>query len=261
MIPRRRPFDFVNLVGDGLIRGATVVLPSAEVLRLLPHGLELGEQDLTPRGTHPVLFFFQDMYRAHMTIPTLLPNMTYNEQIVGVPFCYVTSPLHRRGAAIPGPFFYMARLFLDDFVPTIGGLLWWGFAKKLATILVTEDRIAVLGRKGETVLSLDFQPVGEFRPLSALPHFERVRRIMDQPLVSQLPLARGPWFACSGFDKKWDVAEARPLTTVVRIDRSYVPGLPCGRFPAVGRSEGIDQSVLGSFQIRVPWRQGLPYPP
>jgi hypothetical protein len=66
----------------------------------------------------------------------------------------------------------------------------------------------------------------------------------------------GPFFACSNFDKKWDVALVRPLTTVVQIDRSFVSALPCGRFAA----QGIDRSSLGSYEVRTRWRQSLLYP-
>jgi hypothetical protein len=193
------------------------------------------------------------MIRAHMTVPTLLPNMTYHEQILGVPYTYVA-----QGGA--GPFFFMPNLWLDDFVPTLGGKLFWGFAKRMAKMVVTADTWAVLALTGDPVMSLDFEPTGEWRPVRGWPSFEPVRRIMSQPLVSAVPVAAGPWFVCSNFDKRWSDAEVRPLSTVVRIDQAFVAGLPCGRFPAEGRTEGIDASPLGSFQVKARWRQSLVYP-
>ena len=255
------PYNAINLVGNGVMRSATLSLPKADVLALLPYGLELGPQDLTAPDHHPVVLFFQEMIRAHMTIPTLLPNMTYHEQIVGIPFTYVT-----RGYPMScGPFFYMANLYLDEFLPTIGGRLGWGFAKQMASVTVTADRWAVSTREGDPLISLDFEETDAgYQPVDYYPNFERyyepVTGVMTQPLVSLVPAAVGPFFICSNFDKKWDEALVRPLRTAVHIDQSFVPALPCGRFPGDGYAAGIDASRTGSFEVKAHWRLGLPYP-
>ena len=44
------PFNVVNLYGSGCLRGVTVAMPTAQVQRLLPKGLELGPQSVTPPG-------------------------------------------------------------------------------------------------------------------------------------------------------------------------------------------------------------------
>lgn len=252
------PYTYVSLDGDALLRGVTLVLPSDVVLGLLPHGLELGDQSLTPPGTHPVILWFQTMLRAHMSIPTLLPNMTYLEHILGIPFAYVTrGPITAR---TPGPYLFMARLYLDNLLATVGGVLYWGFAKQMADLSVTRDAFTV-DRRGERLISLQFEAKGDYAPADRFPHFEPVRQIMTQPLVSQVPLALGPFFACSDFDRQVEEGKMRPLSTVVEIDEQFVAGLPCGRFPAHGRAPGIDVSPLGSYEIRCPWRQGLIYPP
>lgn len=253
------PFNHINLIGEGIMRGVTVVLPTAEVQNLLPHGLELGEQRLTPSGTHPILLFFYDMLRVHMSVPTLLPSMSYREHLVGVPHAYVApGPM---GSARSGPFFFIPRLYLDNYLPTLGGVLFWGFAKQMANITITQDRYAVSGTSGESLISLDLKPTGDSRPITHYASFEPIYHILCQPLVTQVPLAVGPWFAASMFDKKWSTAELQPLSTVVRIHQAFVPGLPCGRFPAEGCAAGIDQSPLGSFVLKTRWRSSLIHPP
>jgi hypothetical protein len=252
------PFNRINLVGNGVIRGTTLILPSALVLDLLPHGLSLGEQQMTPEGSHPVVLFFQDMYRGHLTIPNLLPNLTYYEMMVGIPFAYVTSGLPAPGTC--GPFFFMAQLFLTSFLATIGGKLGWGFAKELAAVTVDEGRYAVRSLDGDPLVSLGFEPTGGYRHVYDEPNFEPMRRVMSQPVISQVPAAIGPWFVASNFDKKWDCATLRPLSTVVHVTQAIVPGLPCGRFPVHGHAPGIDHSPLGSFELQARWRLTLPYP-
>ena len=183
--------------------------------------------------------------------------MTYQEHILGVPFAYVTrGRIERR---TPGPYLFMARLYLDNLLATLGGVLYWGFAKQLADLVVARDRFSI-ARRSERLISLQFQPCGDFAPPQSFPHFEAMRRIMSQPLVSQLPLALGPFFACSDFDRQVEDGEMRALTTVVEIEEQFVQGLPCGRFPAGERAPGIDTSALGSYEIRCPWRQSMIYP-
>ena len=258
------PYNAINLVGSGIMRVVTIALPRETVESLLPHGLELGRQDLTGPDEHPVVLHFQEMIRAHMTIPNLLPNLTYHEQVIGVPFTHVS-----RGLSGPrsGPFFYMPNLYLDDAIATLGGRFLWGFAKQMANARVTERSWAVHegGSDGESSISLDFEPtVEEFLPVNRYPHFESYCKaddgIMVQPLIGMLPAAMGPLFVCSNWDKKWDDAVVRPLSASVRIEKEIVPALPCGRFPAEGRAPGIDRSPIGAFELKARWRLGLIYP-
>ncbi|MFO0756797.1 MAG: acetoacetate decarboxylase family protein [Byssovorax sp.] len=252
------PYGSVSLDGDAILRGVTLALPSDTVRGMLPYGLDLGDQRLTPPGTHPVVLWFQIMLRAHMSVPTLLPSMTYLEHIFGVPFVYVTrGAIDRR---TPGPAFFMARLYLDSLLATAGGVLWWGFAKQMAEMRLTARRFSV-AQEGEPLISLDFEPRGPFRSLASFPRMAPIREIMRQPLVSQVPAAVGPFFAFSDFHRDVEGGEIRPLATVVQIDEQFLPGLPCGRFPAEMQAPGIDTSALGSYEIRSPWRQGLIYPP
>src|ERR1700686_3525245 len=90
------PFGFI---GDGITRGVTLVLPSSEVRALLPAGLELGDQDVPPEGTHPVILLFHGFSNCQFSIPTLVQSMNFHEQTAGVPFTYV-----RAGVGVPDTF-------------------------------------------------------------------------------------------------------------------------------------------------------------
>src|SRR5262249_11656390 len=124
----RNPFAVVNLNGNSTVRGVTLALPTERVRNFLPAGLELGPQDVTPRGTHPVILLFQEMFRVQMSMPTVLPSLTYHEHIFSVPYCYLSSGSITPG--YPGPYFFMPRLYLDSAEATAGGVLFWGFAKE-----------------------------------------------------------------------------------------------------------------------------------
>lgn len=256
------PFAAINLHGEGTMRGVTLALPTDRVRNLLPAGMELGDQDVSPEGTHPVILFFHDMFRAQMSIPTLLPNMTYHEHSVGVPFTYISRGSITPG--VPGPYYFMPKLYLDNFWATLGGLCFWGFAKEMATAVVTGDSYTVSTMGGQRVTSLQWKKTknpGQHKPIAEYANFEPVRQMLSQPIISMVPVAMGPFFILSDFDKQWDVATVRPMETVLEVDVEYVPGYPAGRYPAAGWSPGIDASVLGSYELRAPWRLSLPYPP
>ncbi|MET0285354.1 MAG: acetoacetate decarboxylase family protein [Polyangiales bacterium] len=239
---------YVYLAGDGIFRGATLELPQAQVRALLPHGLTLGAQQLTRPGTHPVIMLCNEILRAHMTVPSALPSLSYRELSLGIPHCYL-------GAA--GPFYYQPRLWLDDGLAMLGGVLYWGLTKRLAHIAVDAERFAV-AQAGRALTSLQFTACGDALPVRAYPRFAALRALHQQPLVMTLPLGLGgPFFVCADFDKAWEAGTLQPLRTHARIDISYLPGLPTGAFDA----EGIDACALGSYELRLPWRLSLPYPP
>ena len=274
MTAPRKLFNLINLHGEGCFRSLTLALPTAQVLRFLPAGLVLGPQDVTPPGTHPVILSFNALYRAEMSVPTLLPSLTYHEFTFGVPYSYL--PAGRLGRALGaltgrrdaapigpkhGPYYYMPRLFLDSVLATLGGLLFWGYAKKLARFTVGADRFAIQGEDGAPQVSLHFSAQGEPQPLAQFPHFAAVQAMLAQPLVSQLPAALGPLFVVADFDKQWERATLRPLTTSVQAQAEFVPGFgPCSQ-PAQGLSAGIDASVLGSYELNAPWLLGMPHAP
>jgi hypothetical protein len=255
------PFTTINLNGHGTMRGVTLALPSDRVRDMLPAGLELGDQSVSPPGTHPIILFFHDMFRAQMSIPTLLPNMTYHEHSVGVPFSYMSRGSITPG--LPGPYYFMPKLYLDNFWATLGGLAFWGFPKEMATVVVTAETYTVTSFTGQRLTSLAWknpeQP--EYRPIWEFPNFEPVRQMLSQPIISMVPFAMGPFFILSDFDKAWEVATLRPIETSLEVDVEYVPGFSGGRYPASDWSPGIDASVLGSYELRAPWRLSLPYPP
>ena len=264
------PFNLVNLHGQGCFRGVTLALPTAQVLRFLPAGLVLGPQQVTPPGTHPVILSFNSLSRAVMSVPTLLPTLTYHEFTFGVPYSHVEpgllgkaigSLLGRSGGAHHGPYYYMPRLFLDSVLATVGGLLYWGYAKKLARFKVGERRFAIDGEDGAPLIELSWDSLGTTQPPSAFGHFDAVRAMLSQPLVSQLPAALGPLFVVADFNKAWDTATLQATTTSVRVQSEFVPGFGVGLHPAEGQAAGIDSSVLGSYELNASWVLGMPHAP
>jgi hypothetical protein len=254
-------FNVVNVNADSTMRGVTLALPKDRVRDFLPAGLELGEQTLTDKGTHPVTLFFNDMFRVKMSLPNLIPSCTYREHIFGIPFTYLSRASLTPGS--PGPYYFMPKLYLDSLSPTLCGLLFWGFNKELGRMHVTADRFTVADFAGHRATSLTWQDAentGRQR-LDRFPLFVHVRAMLSQPNISMLPAGAGPVFVRSDFDRDWDNATIVPVRTAVEVDMSYVPGYECKRYPETGWSRTIDEEVTGSYILYTPWRLSLPYPP
>ncbi|MEO5818042.1 MAG: acetoacetate decarboxylase family protein [Gemmatimonadaceae bacterium] len=256
------PFSAINLGGNGVFRGVTLAVPKERVEALLPTGLALGEQSVTPAGTHPVIASFNDLTHAQMSVPSLMPVLNYNEYTLGIPYSYIARGGLNRNS--PGPYYYMPRLFLDSMLAVIGGVGFWGFRKVPATFQVDDDRFAIRGDGGQALTSLTWKASGAFKPVSSYPNFEPIRRMLDQRLISQVPPLGGPIFVVSDFDRRWDAATLRPLETTIAIDEDFVPDVKSFASCTVGRgttSPGIDKSVLGSYELDTPWRLSFPYLP
>jgi hypothetical protein len=255
------PFGLINLGGYGHMRGVTLARPTDSVRNLLPAGLELGDQDVTPKGTHPIILLFNDMYRAELSFPNLLPSMTYHEHFIAIPFAFLSRTTLIPG--YPGPYYYLVKGYLDSFFATIGGRFLWGLPKELTNLKVTANQYTVYNPCGRRLTSLAWNTHGEnnFRPLAELPNFSPIREMLSRPIVSMMPAAVGPFFVTSDFHIQWEAATLRPLQTTVEVDVAFVPGYECGRYPASGRSPGIDRSVLGSYELQAPWKITTIYPP
>jgi len=132
------PFGFI---GNSLTRVVILALPSSRVSTLLHSRLELAEQDVTPPGTHPVLFLFHKFSECQFSFPTPLRSMSFHEHTVCVPFTSVRAGFGTFG--VEGPYCFMPRLYLDDLWVQWNGILVWGFSKEIAHMEVNESRYAV----------------------------------------------------------------------------------------------------------------------
>src|SRR6185436_11572265 len=100
----------------------------------------------------------------------------YHEHTVGIPFSYLSSGSITPG--YPGPYYFMPKLYLDNFLAVTGGVLFWGMNKHLGAFQVTADNYTIRELSGERVTSLAWTTTPEdYRPIAAYPHFEPIRQI------------------------------------------------------------------------------------
>jgi hypothetical protein len=257
------PYRSMRLIGRWNLHVVQIALPIDNVRAMLPPGLALAPQQLTPEGTHPVRLYFTADLHATLSWPPGI-DMLYNEQCFGVPF--VSRVAQAFPVAPSGPYYYMPRLWLDDWVPTYGGLVFWGYEKRLANIEVAaekeDEKDWIVYRVADRMTGIpqitarwQLEP-GEPVRVSNEPNFAAQQAVMDQPVVSQVPWSMGPYQALAHFDMTWNAAIVQGIQAEVEIHQPFIPGLPVARFP---RTRGIADDPFGSYVLTCPWELGLAY--
>lgn len=245
--------------GVGTIDTNVVVrtLPVETVRKLLPPGLELAPQPLSFPEEHPVFFLF-----SHDHFTAWFGTMDYEELMVGVPYVQLAD-VH---APNRGPFIYMPRLYLNDNLPRILGNRIYGF-EKLEADITNDDGTYRVTQPGtsEPIVTAKFQTVGSAGPVTSLPNFETVRRIFEQPTVSQALRIIDPDafhdqgllspFLCSTITYDFATAKITPIKAEVSIsDQLTPPGLPIGSF----ERPSLADDTLGSFRLQAKQVVSLP---
>lgn len=253
------PFNVVRLSGLGVMRNVTIALPLDLVRAMLPVGLELGSQTMTDAEHHPVILGFHDMIDEKLSIPSLMPRLSYREHSFGIPYCYVTSG--EITPATPGPYFYMPRLLVDDRLAALGGTMFWGFNKDLSVISSDQTHFTCTDAHNARSVSLNYELTGTAQAIEQYPEFAEQREAISQPLISMMPIRIGTTFVVAAFAKRWDVATLAPMRASVDIATEYVRGMSPGRYPASDEFPTIEASVLGGYELRAPFQVSSPRRP
>jgi hypothetical protein len=241
----------VGAVGTYRSDCAVVALPIGDVRAMLPAGVAPGPQTLAPPGHHPVLFMFGRHSGVH---PVILPirGGSYHEMITAVPFLdYPDGAKTDSGSVYRGPYAFMPRLYLDDWIFVVLGW-FYGYDKVRARIEDTGDayRVRSLVRR-RPIVSGRFLPRGEAGPVSDFPNFAAVAPAFRQPVLGKFFF--GP-IVCSIMAFELEKAVMRPVEARIAVETAYLPGMPAREF----RVPGIDASPLGAFHIEVPWTLSYP---
>ncbi len=257
-------YSAMHVDGFSTMRGITLTLPSMKVREMLPRGLELGPQTLTTKPhTHPVLLFFNDMIQVRLSPPTFIPDATYREYHVGIPYVYLSNTA--TGPWRSGPYYYMPHLYLDAWRPTLVGLLYWGFAKQIGQINVDAMQYSVANSGGTTVAELEADGSGFFggyQQVSQFRHFAPIQSILSTQLITRIPFSLGPFFSLADIDRDWNAALLAPWRVMnMQISADYLQGyeVELSKNPPQIYAT-ISESSMGGFALRVPWKMSLPYP-
>ena len=234
-------------VGIYFTSAVVLALPDKTARHLLVPGLELGPQNLTPAGTHPLLCMFG--YQRDVRPPIhIFPGMDYLEFIAALPW------IHWREAASPcgRPFVFMPRLYLNRFLPTVLGWVC-GYAKQLARLHMrkTVYHVRSLFTPGRLITG-SFTLRGNPAPPAEFQFFPPIQEVFRQRFIGQGPLGR---FVCTEFNFNFQEAKMQAIAAEGDITNECLPGLPAQGYQV----PGIDEDPLGAFQLHVRWELTPPF--
>lgn len=257
--PMKMPCDFdpiMHMKGSYVSSFFVASWPVDVVRGLLPEGVALARQVVTKDGMHPVFFGFGQQINATLTYFEWLPffPLNYLEFFIGIP-----AVRRNQHGILPydEPYMFLARLYLNEVIPVLGGALFWGFPKELARIKKQEGLYEVETlRTDSPLISLASTPTGPFIAAENSQSFSFLGGLLGQRLLQKSLEGHGPLASAS---MKWYLANAqiRPIEAQMTISTAFLPGLPTGTFASLG----IDQSPTGAFELRSNWRLSLPFPP
>lgn len=221
---------------------ATLPVERNAVLEMIPGGLELGEQSLTPRSQHPILLMFGHHTHVHPSF-LKISGWSYHEFLVAVPWV-------QRGDA-PTAYSTMPRLYLDSWPMVLAGWIY-AFPKVRARIRSSSSSYEVRSLSmGRQIIDSSWNVEGEPGPIGEFPNFSGVAPTFEQSFIQRFPPLP---FQCSVMHFELGKALLRSAESTVTISRSFLPGLPTGTFSFAA----LTTTPLGSFTISVPWTLSAP---
>jgi hypothetical protein len=255
--PVKAPYSF-GFVGDAITRCIALALPSSKVRAMLPAGLGLCAQSVTPQGTHPVILQSHTFAHCQFSFPTMLPPMSFHEQTLGIPFVCVSAAPGLRAA---GPYYFMPKLYLDDRWNLFIGRNFWGFNKELARVRVNAGSYTVTSMTGRRLAGLTWSVSGdEPRPaIGGYEQFEPVRKMLSQTPLSFSPAAVGPIPTLTDFDRSWNLGTVRRLRAVLDIDAAYCPRFSGGHYETADETGQASGWPALAFEVSAQWWLSYPY--
>jgi hypothetical protein len=236
----QRQASRLDFVGDLDAAIALLAVPADTASAMLPDGLRLARQGVTPENRHPLLLILGRQRNVRLAL--FSGGIDYLEFILAVPFVE-----HERPDRPRGPFGYLPCLLLDRRLPILAGRLLLAYDKRRAAISATKDtyRIACAD-SGEPLLSarvLARAGLRHGRPPAP------IAEILRLPVISRR--AGGGW-RYSVADLALDRAEIAPIEVDLAIVRPFLPGLTAGSF-------ALEAKRGHALRLRTSWRLTGPF--
>ncbi|MDO9418444.1 NAD(P)-binding protein [Pararhizobium sp.] len=226
-------------------------LPKEDVRTMLPQGLVLSKQSLTPAGTHPVTFLFN---RQTNVCPSFLPQFlgfkSYLESIVAI------NCVEMNGG--DGTIFsFLPALFLDNRLATFSGRFFYGLAKHFAKNEMTASTYRTATQQNAPVWAMQFFDCSPACRLVELGNIGLVRALLDTPILT--PRGTASWQAMA-FDFSVGSAFAAPVSTQIDIFATNGIGLPAGRLISPPfRPDPEETGLPGAFRCWTSWTLSNPF--
>jgi hypothetical protein len=240
-----------DLKGSGTYNASVVTLCLEQELigPALPLGLQLMAQEVTPPGTHPLIFMFGRQKDVRLKDFRYFA-LDFLEVALLIP--YVRR--HHKKGHYHGPFLFLPRLYFADTLPLLLAR-GYGMGQQRARLSMSQSDYAVHDFfSHKPLLTAHFKPRQALPPLLQNPLFEvSLAQLFKQPLIGSTI----PYFFVSAFlQNDFSQAQFQPIAAEVHIQPGVLPGLRPGHYQV----PGYDQSFLGALRLEVQWNLNLPRP-
>lgn len=250
------PWPLTPMFATGQIDGffSFHAVDSAALQAVLPQGMSLHPQTLTPSGTHPVAILCNQQMGVRASImPKLLAYRNYLEAIVAINCVQIDGH--------PGVFSYLPNLYLNNRWAQMSGVWWYGYNKRMGQLSMAQNAYRVADPAGAPIYSGRYSQRDFARPLTDFPSAARVQSLAEQVVVTQGKFSRWQF---SSFDFNLTSAYVAGVYAEIDIRNSGLANLPAGNLTADPIcTDSVDtnakNALPGAFRIWTSWTLSNPF--
>ncbi len=247
------PWPLTPMFGTGQIDGwfSFHAVDAAALQAVLPKGMTLHPQSLTPAGTHPVAVLANQQMGVRMSIlPKFLGYRNYYEAIIAVNFVQIDGH--------DGVFSYLPNLYLTNRGAQLAGVWFYGYNKRMGQLAMGNADYSVAQPDGSPIWAARYQQQGFARPLMDSPDCAAVQSICEQVVVTEGKFSRWQF---SAFDFNLTSAYVAGVSADVTVTDPSLANLPAGRMtarPLAGPGTTPTTGLPGAFRIWTSWTLSNP---
>jgi hypothetical protein len=218
------------------------------LLKLIPPGLTLADQEITPAGYHPIYLAF-NLKQKNVTTP--IPGFklrNYSEFALCIPY------LRLKDKADEVHYTYSPVLYLNSLLAVIGGHIFFWLPKILASVLTnstangdTTFTSAHFFNRNNFYFKASFKKDGAAIPAFDSENFLALKSMLKQPLIVYHSAKR---FRTMNYQmEELIISTIQPLIGNLKTGK-FIRGLDNANF----QLDSINDTPLGTFRIEYNWR-------
>lgn len=219
-------------------------MPAEHLEQLLPAGVELAPQRLTPSGTHPLLVALARHTGVHLGPRAQAQGeLGWDECRLDVPWVRRSlGPRNRPGLLRDRPMNISLRQHVNHVLTAVAGMVWGG-DRQVSRVDLGDGHAEVRHLlRDRPSLTADLRSEGPLLPWAEVEVDPALREALQMPW-----LVRGATGELQRYSHHWDVASAslRPTSGRAVIEEGLLDGLPLGPFVPAGAVELSGQWSIG----------------
>ena len=249
------PWPLTPVYGTGRIDGwfSFHAVDARALEAVLPDGMSLHPQTLTPEGQHPVAILANQQVGVRASIlPKIMGYRNYCEAIIAINFVQVEG--HE------GVFSYLPNLYLTNNWARLAGIWWYGYNKRMGRLQMGNGHYSVAATDGHPIWSGRYQQKDFARPLTHSPDCGLVQSLAEQIVVSEGKFSRWQF---SSFDFNLTSAYVAGVSARIDVTDAALANIPQGSMTAQPLAMGAVQEnglhkLPGAFRIWTSWTLSNP---